>query len=198
MILPLDMSSCPHAHLPHSLGSWGNSHKYNPIFKELDLFSQGSDTIPRCAQSQMCVPAASSEKERMVGSQGIAVQVVPILTLGRQDFERMFHVGTGCSCGGRFPGDSARKATCASKGGYRLHFPRLLARCEAQMCALTMHMLLHFNFVHMLLFKLSIDFIWGPKPLLQDSNTQLGPLHLPFIPHPSPSANSPHQSSEFS
>lgn len=71
----------------------------------------------------MCVPGASS-KEGMVGSHGIAVQVVPILTLGRQDFERLFHVGTGCSYGGRFPGDSARKATCVSKGGYKTPLPK--------------------------------------------------------------------------
>lgn len=146
----------------------------------------------------MCVPAASSKEEGMVGSRGWVVQVVAILTLEKQDMEGLFHVGTVCSYGGRFPGDSGRKATCASKGCYKTPPPKAAGLMWRLRCVLWQNVLLHFNSVHMLLFKLSVDFIWDPKLLLQDSNTQLGPLDLSFIPHPSPSANSPHQSSDFS
>lgn len=84
----------------------------------------------------MCVPAASPEEEGMVGSHGIAVQVVPILTVGGQDIEGLFHVGTGCSYGGRFPGDSGRKATCASKGRYKTPPPKAPGLMWRLSCAL--------------------------------------------------------------
>lgn len=167
---------------PDSLGRRGNSHKNNPIFKDLDLSSQGSDTIPRSAWSQMCVPAASSKREGMVPKHGCASGThsntqetglwgdVPC-------WDRMVQ-----ACGGRFPGDSGRKLHMRLRVVTRLHLPGCWPDVQTEMCVLAKHMCLDSNFVHMLLFKSSKGFIWAPRLLLQDSDTQLGPFDLPLPP----------------